>query len=157
MKLILKNTSLKFEMVKEIEPFGGSSNAFANQYIDTIKITVTGNFTFSGKVWLRHYYNENTGHMVNWQLFQTEGKSSDTRVNTMLALLGGITFPLADSTKYIGDAVNGSSGSAAEGSKFKLEVYGDLTSYYSAVEAAKAGGDNSATEICDSSNKVNIL
>ena len=157
MKLVLKNTSLKFEVVKGLEPFGGSSNAIANQYIDTIKITVTGNFTFTGKVWLRHYYNENTGHVSNWQLFQTEGKSSDIRVQSTLALLGRITFPLADSTKYIGSEVDGSSGSAAEGSKFKLEVYGDLASYYSAVETAKAGGDASATEICDSANKVNIL
>lgn len=158
MKIILKNTSLKFEMVKEIEPFGGSSNAIANQYIDTIKLTITGNFTFTGKIYLTHYYNSDIGHVNNWQLFQTTGMDSDTKGENLVAqFLPMITFPLSDSTKYTSNECDGKSGTSAEGCTFKLEVEGDLASYYSAVEAATVGGDSSAKVIIDNSHKVNIL
>jgi hypothetical protein len=158
MRLVLKNTSLKFEVVKGLEPFGGSSNAIANQYIDTIKLTVTGNFTFTGKIYLVHYYNSDRGHVTNWQLFQTTGMDSDTKGENLVAqFLPMITFPLSDSAKYTSNECNGKSGTSAEGCIFKLEVEGDLASYYSAVEAATVDGDKSAKVIIDNGHKVNIL
>ena len=158
MKLILKNTSLKFEVVKGLEPFGGSSNAIANQYIDTIKLTITGDFTFTGKIWLAHYYSPNTGHVSNWQLFQTTGMDSDTRGENLVAqFLPTLAFPLSDSAKYTSNECDGKSGTSAAGCTFKLEVEGDLARYYSAVETAAAGGDNTAVIIIDNGHKVNIL
>lgn len=156
MKLILRNTSLKFETVKELEPFGGSSNTAANNNFTLVKLEFEQPFAFTGRICLASYVSN--GVFQNWQLYQTNGKNTNDRTGQVAIVTQFSPKSVGDSQGYESDYTTCNADGAASGNRCKITIVGDITQFVQ--DELESRGSQTFTGTCfiyDESDKINVL